>query len=360
MLRLAHYGNHSLGFLRRERGDCSLSTHLNPEKIMQVGLGFWASKALLSAIEMEVFTELAKHPEDLATLRGRMGLHPRAAHDFFDALVALGFLTRANGIYANTPEADFFLDKRKPSYIGGILEMANHRLYPFWGSLTEALRTGKPQNEAKDGGPSPFEALYADPARLKEFLRAMTGVSHGANRAIARQVPWSAYRTFVDIGTAQGDLAVQIALANPHLTGLGYDLAEVGPIFEDYAEANGVQDRLGFQAGNFFDEPLPQADVITMGHILHDWDLDTKRMLIAKAYDALPEGGAFVVYEALIDDDRSQNAFGLLMSLNMLIETPGGFDYTAADCQQWMREAGFRESSCHKLVGPDSMVIGIK
>ncbi|MCW5965494.1 MAG: methyltransferase [Bryobacterales bacterium] len=328
--------------------------------ILQVGLGFWASKSLLSAIEMEVFTELSKHPEDLETLRGRMGLHPRSARDFFDTLVALGFLTRTNGIYANTPETDLFLDKRKPSYIGGVLEMANHRLYPFWGSLTEALRTGKPQNEAKDGGAPLFEALYADPARLKEFLKAMTGISHGANQAIARQVSWSRYQTFVDVGTAQGDLAVQIALANPHLTGLGYDLAEVGPIFEDYAEANSVQDRLRFQGGNFFDEPLPQADVITMGHILHDWDLDIKRMLIAKAYQALPEGGAFVVYETLIDNDRSQNAFGLLMSLNMLIETPGGFDYTAADCEQWMREAGFRECSHQHLVGPDSMVIGIK
>ncbi len=337
-----------------------MNTHLSPANIIQVGLGFWASKALLSAIEMEVFTELAKHPEDLETLRGRMGLHPRAAHDFLDALVALGFLTRANGIYANTPETDLFLDKRKPSYIGGILEMANHRLYPFWASLTEALRTGKPQNEAKDGGASPFEALYADPARLKEFLKAMTGISSPANQTIARQVPWAKYHSFVDVGTAQGDLAVQIALANPHLTGIGYDLAEVGPVFEDYVEANGVQERLRFQAGNFFNEPLPHADVITMGHILHDWDLDTKRMLISKAHDALPEGGAFVVYESMIDDDRSQNTFGLLMSLNMLIETPGGFDYTAADCKQWMQEAGFRECYSQHLVGPDSMVVGIK
>jgi len=337
-----------------------MSDHATPERILQAGMGFWASKTLLSAVEMELFTELAKHPEDLESLQGRMGLHPRAARDFLDALVALGFLEREDGVYANTPETDLFLDKHKPSYMGGMLEMANHRLYPFWGSLTKALRTGKPQNEAASGDTPMFEALYADPARLKEFLKAMSGISRGANMAIARQAPWGDYKTFVDVGAAQGDLAVQIAKANPHLTGLGFDLYEVGPIFEEYVEENGLQDRLSFHGGDFFEDPLPKADVVTMGHILHDWDLETKRMLIGKAYDALPEGGAFVVYEALIDDDRSQNAFGLLMSLNMLIETPGGFDYTGADCQGWMKEAGFRETRQAHLVGPDAMVVGIK
>jgi len=327
---------------------------------MQVGLGFWASKTLLSAIEMELFTELAHHPEDLATLQGRLGLHPRAARDFLDALVALGFLERASGVYSNTPATDAFLDKHKPSYIGGILEMANHRLYPFWGHLTEALRTGELQNEAKSGGPKLFSILYADPARLKEFLKAMTGISHGANLAIASRFPWKNYKSAVDVGTAQGDLITQVALAHPHLAGTGFDLAEVGPIFEDYVEQNGLSGRVRFAAGSFFEDPMPKADVVMMGHILHDWNLDEKRLLIAKAYHALPLGGALIVYEAIIDDDRSKNVFGLLMSLNMLIESPGGFDYTGADCIGWMKEAGFREGRVEHLAGPDSMVIGIK
>jgi hypothetical protein len=182
---------------------------------MQVGLGFWASKTLLSAVEMGIFTELAHGPEEFNGLAGRLGLHPRAARDFLDALVALGFLHRTQDRYCNAPDADLFLDRNKPSYIGGILEMANARLYGFWNHLTEALRTGQPQNESKsDAGTSPFTALYADPARLKAFLAAMSGISHGANLAIARQVPWTKYKTYADLGTAQGDLAVQIALAN--------------------------------------------------------------------------------------------------------------------------------------------------
>ena len=327
---------------------------------MQVGLGFWASKTLLTAIELEVFTELARHALPLPELQGRLGLHARAARDFFDALVALGFLKRTDGVYRNAPAADLYLDKRKPSYMGGILEMCNHRLYPFWGHLTEALRTGRPQNEARDGAMPLFESLYADPARLKEFLRAMTGISRGANQAIARGFEWSKYQTFADVGTAQGDLAVQIATRNPHLQGIGFDLAEAAPVFEEYVEECGVSGRLRFQPGDFFKDALPRVDVITMGHILHDWGLDTKEMLIRKAYEAVPEGGALIVYDAMIDDDRSQNAFGLLMSLNMLVETPDGFDYTSADCAGWMKQAGFRETRVEHLTGPDSMVVGIK
>src|SRR4051812_1268660 len=335
-------------------------TALSPERILQTGLAFWASKTLLSAVELELFTRLAEKPATADELRTRLALHPRAAHDFFDALVALGFLQRTDGVYSNTPDGDLFLDKRKPSYVGGILEMANARLFGFWNNLTEGLRSGLPQNEVKGGGPSPFAVLYADPVRLRSFLAAMSGISHGANMAIARQFPWAGYKTFVDAGTAQGDLAVQVALANPHLKGTGLDLPVVQPIFEEYAAKNGVADRLEFSPVDFFANPLPKADVIMMGHILHDWDLAQKKMLVRKAYDAVPAGGAFIVYESIIDDERRKNAFGLLMSLNMLIETPGGFDYTGADCVGWMKEAGFKEARVEHLVGPDSMVIGIK
>jgi len=332
-----------------------------PDHIMQTGLAFWSSKTLLSAVEMGVFTELADGPEKFAALSGRLGLHPRSARDFLDALVALRFLERTGDTYCNTQEADLFLDRRKPGYIGGILEMANSRLFGFWNHLTEGLRTGRQQNEAaRDAGGATFEALYADPARLRTFLAAMSGISHGANIAIAKKVPWTKYTTFVDAGTAQGDLAVQIALANPHLRGIGFDLAECGPIFEEYVAANKVGDRVRFESGNFFQESIPSADVVTMGHILHDWNLEEKKMLVRKAFDALNPGGALVIYDAIIDDDRSQNAFGLMMSLNMLIETEGGFDYTGADCMGWMKEAGFRETYVEHLVGPDSMVVGLK
>jgi hypothetical protein len=336
------------------------SEQATPERILGLGLGFWGSKTLLSAIEIGLFTELAKGPLDFETLAERLMLHPRSARDFLDALVALGMLERDGDRYSNTIETNLFLDRAKHTYVGGILEMANARLYPFWGSLTEALRTGELQNEAKGGGEAFFAAIYADPGRLEGFLKAMTGLSLGAAIAIVNKFPWDRYETFVDIGTAQGGLPVQVALAHEHLSGGGFDLPAVGPIFEEYVDSHGLADRLRFYPGNFFEDPLPKTDVIVMGHILHDWNLEEKKKLLGKAYEAIPEGGALIVFDAVIDDDRRENAFGLLMSLNMLIETAGGFDYTGAECSSWMSEAGFRESYVEHLVGPDSMVVGIK
>ncbi|HUE80546.1 MAG TPA: methyltransferase [Pyrinomonadaceae bacterium] len=333
---------------------------VTPDKIMQLGLGFWGSKTFLSAIELGVFTALSDGPLDAQALQERLQLHPRSTRDFLDALVALGMLERDGTFYSNTPETARFLVRGQPGYLGGMLEMANQRLYPFWGSLTEALHTGLPQNEMKTGGQGLFETIYGDPERLRLFLSAMTGLSMGAAMAIAAKFPWREYKTVVDVGGAQGGLLVQLCLAHQHLKGINFDLPVVGPIFEEHVAMNELSDRLKFVPGSFFETEIPSGDVITMGHILHDWNLEEKRMLLDKAYRALPDGGALIVFEALIDDERRQNAFGLLMSLNMLIETPGGFDYTGADCSAWMREAGFRETRVEHLIGPDSMVVAIK
>ncbi len=333
---------------------------VTPERVMQLGLAFMGSKTLLSAIELGVFTELSQGPLNAEQLSSKLKLHNRSARDFFDSLVSLGQLEREAGVYRNTEEAEQFLVRGKLSYIGGLLEMANERLYPFWGSLTEGLRTGLPQNEVKTGGAGLFESLYGDPERLRLFLGAMTGLSMGAAVAMAQKFPWKDHQTVVDVGGAQGGLLVQLCLAHPHLRGANFDLPVVGPIFNEYVATNNLSDRLSFMPGNFFEDPLPPADVITMGHILHDWNLDEKRMLLGKAHQALPIGGALIVFEALIDDERRHNTFGLLMSLNMLIETPGGFDYTGEDCSLWMREAGFSSTRVEHLVGPDSMVVGIK
>ncbi len=332
---------------------------LSPERIMALASGFWGSKVLLSAVELGLFTELAKGPLDSNTLSQRLNLHPRGARDFYDALVSLGMLARTGELYSNTPETDRFLDRGKPSYIGAWPEMFNERLYGFWGSLTEALRTGKPQNEIKSGGDL-FSALYSDPKRLKIFLHAMTGLSFGSATAMARKFPWSDYKTFFDIGCAEGGLPVQIALAHNHLTGGGLDIPPVQPIFQEYVSSFGLEERLRFVPGDFFKDSLPKADVLVMGHILHDWNLEEKLMLIGKAYEALPSGGALIVYGMIIDDERRENTGGLLMSLNMLIETQGGFDYTGNDCSSWMRDAGFRKTHVDKLAGPESMVVGVK
>jgi hypothetical protein len=314
----------------------------------------------MSAVELGIFDALASGPLDATALRLRLGVHERCARDFFDALVAQGLLQRDNaGLYTNSPEAARFLDRAKPSYIGGIIEMFNARLYGFWGSLTEALRTGEPQNEAKSGGDL-FGNLYTDPVRLEGFLRAMTGITTPVADALARAFPWERVSSVVDVGSAQGCVPVRLALAHRHLTARGFDLPAVGPIFSRYVAAHELSDRVHFIAGDFFQDSLPPADVHIMGMVLHDWDLPVKRMLLGKAHASLPQGGSLIVCEMLIDDERRAQLPGLLMSLNMLIETRGGFDFSGADCIEWMREAGFSVARVVPLAGAYSAVIGTK
>lgn len=344
----------------RSPGQAEPEGDLTPDAILQLGFGFWGSKTLLSAVELGLFSELASAGAlDGDALRERLDLHPRSARDFFDALVALGLLERDDGLYRNAAVTELFLDRSKPTYLGGILEMANARLYRFWGSLTEGLRTGQPQNEIKAGGDF-YEALYSDPEKLRGFAKAMTAVSAGSSRAIAGLFPWDRYETVIDVGCAEGGVPVEIALAHEHLTGGGFDLPPLGPFFADYVADAGLSDRLRFYPGDYFADELPKADVLVLGHTLHNWTREENRVLLEKAYRALPDGGALIAYEPIIDDERRGNAFGLLMSLNMLIETSGGRDATGAEIQEWLREAGFRETYVQHLLGPNSMAVGIK
>jgi hypothetical protein len=337
---------------------------LSPARIMEVGTAFCPSKVLLSAVELGVFTRLGGGAMTGRELRAALELHPRADPDFFDTLVALKFLER-NGDgpearYRNTPETAAFLDRNSPRYVGGFLAMANARLYRYWGDLTEALRTGRPQNEIKHSGKPMFAELYSQPERLELFMDAMSGISAGNFRAFAETFDFSRYRTLCDVGGATGQLSIFVAGRHPHMSCVSADLPEVTRIAERRIAAAGLSDRVAARPLDFFNEPLPKADVITMGMILHDWNLEKKKFLVRAAFDALPPGGAFVVVENLIDDARRENAFGLIMSLNMLIEFGDAFDFTGADFAGWCREAGFRRTEVIPLGGPASAGVAYK
>lgn len=337
---------------------------INPSKIMQIGMGFWASKTLLSAVNMGLFTHLASGELSGQDIRNKLGLHERGLYDFLDTLVALGFLERSglkeSASYTNTADTDLFLDKNKPSYVGGMLEMANNRLYGFWNSLEEGLKTGNPQNEIKEEGEGLFEKLYADEGRLREFLKAMGGIQMGNFMMLSQAFDFTNYTTHCDLGGAGGYLAAQIAINNEHMNCISFDLPQVEPIAKENIGKMGLSDRVSVQSGDFLQGEIPRVDVITMGNILHDWGTEDKKMLIRKSYDALPEGGALIVIENIIDDNRSENAFGLMMSLNMLIETTEGYDFSGADFTEWATEIGFSQTSVMPLTGPSSAAIAIK
>ena len=341
-----------------------MTSNLDPSNILQSAFGFWHSKVLLTAVEFGVFTKLAGRRLTGAELGAKLQLHPRAIADFFDALVAMKFLDREGdgpqAQYFNTPEAALYLDAASPRYIGGWLVMCNARLFKFWNDLPEALRTGKPQNEIKHGQKGMFEELYSDLPRLEQFMGAMTGLSRINFEAFAAKFDFSKYRTLCDIGGATGLLSIEVAKQQPHLKCISFDLPEVEPIAQKHIAASGLEQRIGTASGDFFKDPLPKADVITMGMILHDWNLEKKMHLIRSAYNSLPAGGALVAIEALIDDARRENVQGLLMSLNMLIEFGDAFDYSGADFRQWCSEVGFKRFDVIHLAGASSAAVAYK
>ena len=332
--------------------------------VLQTAFAFWSSKVLLTAVEFGLFTRLGDRRLTGEELGRELELHPRAIADFFDALVATGFLERdgsgAPARYYNNATGRLYLDRTSPRYVGGILEMLNARLFRFWSDLTEALRTGRPQNEVKHGQKGMFEELYAEQPRLEQFLNAMTGLSRINFEAFAEKFDFARYRTLCDVGGATGLLSMEVAKRHPDIACTSFDLPVVEPIAKKAIAAAGLSSRVGTASGDFFNDPLPKADVITMGMILHDWNLEKKRHLIRSAYEALPEGGAFVAIEALIDDRRRENAFGLLMSLNMLVEFGDAFDFTGADFRGWCGEVGFRRFEVIHLAGPSSAAVAYK
>ncbi len=339
-------------------------SQLDPSGILQTAFSFWSSKVLLTAVEFGVFTRLAGRKLTGDELGAELGLHPRGIADFFDALVAMKFLQReGDGVsakYHNTPEAELFLDEKSPRYVGGILIMLNARLFKFWHDLPEALRTGKPQNEVKHGQKGIFEELYADLPKLEQFMGAMTGLSRINFEALAEKFDFSKYQTLCDVGGATGLLSIEVAKRHGHLKCTSFDLPPVEPIAQKHIVSAGLDGRVSTAVGDFFKDPLPKADVITMGMILHDWNLEKKMHLIRAAYEALPPGGALVAIEALIDDARRENVQGLMMSLNMLIEFGDAFDYTGADFKKWCSEVGFKRFEVIHLAGPSSAAIAYK
>ncbi|PYV55955.1 MAG: methyltransferase [Acidobacteria bacterium] len=337
---------------------------LDPAPILQTAFAFWSSKVLLTAVSFGVFTKLGNRQFTGAELGAELGLHPRGIGDFFDALVAMKFLDRQGdgpeAKYSNTPASALYLDSGSPRYVGGILVMLNERLFKFWNDLPEALRTGRPQNEAKHGQKGMFEELYEELPRLEQFMGAMTGLSRINFEAFAMRFDFSPFKTMCDVGGATGLLSIEVARKHPHLQCISFDLPPVEPIARKHIAAAGLNDRITTASGDFFKDALPKADLITMGMILHDWNLEKKMHLIRAAYDALPPGGALVAIEALIDDARRENVFGLLMSLNMLIEFGEAFDYSGVDFRKWCQEVGFRRFEVIHLAGPSSAAVAYK
>ena len=346
-----------------------IAPEINPSKIMQIGMGFWASKAMLTAVKLSLYTMLAPGALSEKQIKEKLGFNCSDRHvfDWLDTLVSLGFLERKgllqDALYSNAADTDLFLDKNKKTYMGGILEMADSRLYKYWGDLEEGLRTGQQQNEGKGnplGNMEFFSDLYKNAEKLQEFMNAMSGIQTGNFLVLVNQFDFSKYKSMLDLGGADGWLSIQVCLRHPHIRCTTFDLPPVEPLANKKIKGFNLSDRIDVASGDLLKDPFPKADIITMGNILHGMNEETKQQMVRKVYDSLPDGGAFIAIENIIDNERRQNTFGLLMSLNMLVENGDAFDYTMNDFERWTRAAGFTRMLQIPLAGPSSAAVAYK
>ena len=309
--------------------------------LMALSTGFWAFKTLAAAHELDLFSRLAGGAgATVAELAERLGLHPRPAEMLLTGCAALGLLEKADGRYRNTPLSEAYLVRGKPYYFGGFVQMADKRLYAGWDKLTEALRTNRPTTWDPATQSSLFDS--ADPAMLAYFWEAMHSLSTMSARRLGEAVDFSPFRRLLDIGGGSGAYDIELCKQYGELRATVFDLPHVAEIAAEKVADAGLADRVNAVGGDFF-ESLPEGhDVHLLSMILHDWDEATNRALLRRSFEALTSGGAVVVSELLVNDDKTGPVPAALMSLNMLIETEGGRNYTPAEYAGWLEEAGFR------------------
>ncbi|MCM2387228.1 acetylserotonin O-methyltransferase [Streptomyces albipurpureus] len=338
--------------------DPTTAAAVDPGPLIRLTIADCAAKALHSAVTLGVFRALADGPADAARTAELASLHPRMATDFLDALTGLGLLERAEGRYRNSVLAQTYLVPSSPSYLGGFVELTNETLYSTWGRLTEALRTGSPQHLDPDKGGFVGDR-HQDPAKMKRFLAGLDAYSDRMGAELARRVDWARYGSFTDLGGARGNLAAVLVQAHPHLTATCFDLERTRPLFTEHVGRLDAADRIAFAGGDFFADPLPAADVFVLGHILHGFDTGRRRALLRRVFDAVGPGGTVLVYDRMIDDDRSDPE-RLLSSLHMRLVSPEGSEYRVADCRSWLREAGFTGGGAEPLLGTHTLITAHK
>ena len=317
--------------------------------LLRFGNLFCDAKILLTAVELGLFTQLHTGPAPESEIRQRLGLNGRGLADFLQALVSIGVLVEHDGTYRNAFGAEHHLVAGKPGYIGGFLIGANFSLYPAYGSLAEALRTGAKQTAGE------FSDLLGNPGALAQFAQMMDGLNEALAPELAARFDWTNRRTVLDVGGCRGNLLGHVLHAHAWLTGHVFDLPAMAPLFAEHMAARGLSDRATFHGGDFFADPLPEAEVMICGHVLSDWSPEQRVTLLRKAFESLAPGGALLVYDRMLHSG-GDNRENLVASLNMLLVTDGGGEYTVAQLAEEAADAGFATITDQPLGAFDTLV----
>jgi 3-hydroxy-5-methyl-1-naphthoate 3-O-methyltransferase len=361
--------------------------HISPDPIFQMATGFWVSKTLMTAVELEVFSKLSgNRGVNIKELQGVLGMEQRPTEVFATALVSLGLLkltsssssssnTDVNNdtrLYSNSELADTFLDKNKPSgYMGDFIIMMDKQFYGRWGRLIEALKTNSPVEGG--GGSQDLQSVgsmfehakdnqASTVAQMQMFTHAMYGVSVIPAQALTKVINFSEHKKLMDIGGGSGVYAIEVVKGNPNMSATVIDLEPACNVANEYINKFHMQDKIRTQALDFFNQDLPKdCDVALLSHIIHFLDEEKDKMLLRKIYDSLPErNGVVLISEWLLNDTKTGPITSALMSLTMIVDQPVGRNYSFAEVSKMLTDVGFTNIERRPLAGPAEVVIGYK
>lgn len=332
----------------------------DPSPVLDLLIAFRRSKTMFAGVALGVFDALAGGPKSAAALAGELHAHPDALARLLDACVGLGLLRHDPAGYANTPVADTYLTAASPRRMTGYIAFTNDILWKLWADLEGGIREGTPGWKRSFGWDGPiFANIFRTEAQRREFTMGMHGFGLISSPEVVAAFDLSRFRRLVDLGGATGHLAVAACRRYPDLRAVVFDLPQVVPLAAELVAATEVADRVEVTAGDFFADELPDADLYALGRILHDWADDKALTLLRKMYARLPVGGAVLVAEKLIADDRAGPPWAQMQDVNMLLVTEGR-ERTLAGYADLLKQAGFAEVEGRRTTAPVDAVLAVK
>ncbi|WP_211259784.1 methyltransferase [Streptomyces violens] len=329
-----------------------------PALLIDLATGLWRSQTLTAAIETGVFATLATGPATAPELAGRLGIADRPAEILLTACTALGLLEQHDGRYRNGPVADHYLVPGRPDYFGDYVRMLAEYTAPGWLRAAEAVRNDAPSKPV----PDPDRNMFEEGNRPPFFWDGLRAFSTLTARRMAAVLDLSGVGRILDVGGGAGHTLIELCRQHPQLRGTVLDLPHVCGLAREQIETAGLSGRIGTVGADFFADPLPAGhDAVLLSMILHDWNEEQNRQILASCLEALPSGGTVLISELLVADDKSGPVDAALMSMNMLVGT-WGRNYTAAEYAGWLRDAGCPRVRTVRFDAPgaNGVVIGVK
>lgn len=332
----------------------------DPTTVVELIHAFRYSKILFVAVSLGIFDLLGSGPRAAHDLAQAVGADVDALGRLLDACVGLRLLRKDSGKYANEPVAQTYLHRDSDSTLTGYILYSDRALYPLWGKLEDAVREGTNRWQQVFGATgSLFDHFFKTDAAQRDFLAGMHGFGLLSSPRVIEAFDLTPYRRLVDLGGATGHLAMAACERYPKLRAAVFDLPSVIEVTKEYVGKRGFQDRIELISGDFFKDPLPEADLFSLGRILHDWSEEKIRLLLGKIYARLPRGGALLIAERLLDETKTAPLNALAQSLNMLVCTDGK-ERTLSEYTAFLREAGFAEVEGKRTGAPLDAILAVK